>query len=86
MFNIKNLIKFSENIAIRSYESIDSVQTYRYKEIIDESVLIQHCLEKLFSKNFDDLFWKIPNIAVQLPCHSPLLLPAIIRYSKTLAF
>lgn len=78
MFNIKPLSKFSENIAIKFYETIDSIQIYRYNEIINEAISIKQCIEKLFSNTFESNRWKIPNIAVQVPCHSPLLLPAII--------
>lgn len=78
MFEINNFNKFRDKIAIKFYADVNSPETIFYSDIIDSSILIQSCLENFLPKNSDNSVWNISNVAVWLPCHSPILLPAII--------
>lgn len=78
MFDLDTVKNFNDKIALKYYETVDSVELFSYSAIHIDSLKVKECIEKLLPESRDQKCWNIYNIGILLPTHSPVLLPAII--------
>lgn len=80
MFNLSSLNAFDGRIAVIHHETIDSSESFTYRQIQNDSLTVKNCLDRvpIEESSGGDHIWRQFNVVIALSTHSPALLPAII--------
>lgn len=80
MFDLSSLIAFDSKIALYHHETIESNESFTYRQIVCDSVKVKNCLDRIITDKTDvsEQIWRQFNIAIALTTHCPALLSAII--------
>lgn len=80
MFNLSSLKAFDSKIALNHHETIESNESFTYRQIVNDSLTVKNCLDQIVIDKTDvsERIWRQFNVAIALSTHCPALLPAII--------
>lgn len=80
MFNLSSLKVFDGKIALIHHETVDSSESFTYRQIQNDSLTVKSGLDRVLIEESSggDRIWRQYNVVIALSTHSPALLPAII--------
>lgn len=80
MFNLSSLKAFDSRIALNHHETIDTIESFSYRHIQNDSVKVKNCLDPIKSEasSESNRIWRQYNVLIAFSTHCPAVLPAII--------